>query len=100
MPELPALLISGLSDTQKAALRIADNKLALNSAWDQALLQDELRNLRDGGFDMALTGFDDMEISDMLDEPMFGPVGSNEQGRLDERAPVTCPNCGHAFSPS
>ena len=63
MPELPALLISGLSDTQKAALRIADNKLALNAGWDEALLATELTDLRDAGFDLELTGFGTDELS-------------------------------------
>ena len=63
MPELPALLLSGLSDTQKAALRIADNKLAINASWDDALLATELTDLRDAGFDLELTGFGTDELS-------------------------------------
>lgn len=35
-----------------------------------------------------------------MTSPEFGPVGIDEQGRLDEKAKVTCPECGHAFSPS
>ena len=99
MTELPAIAIEGLSDAQKQALRLADNKLALNASWDDDLLRSELMDLRDGGFDLALTGFGDVEWSDMLDEPAFDPVGPEDQGRLDQKAPVTCPECGHAFSP-
>ena len=47
MTELPAILLTGLSNAQKQALRIADNKLALNAAWDDALLHTELTDLRD-----------------------------------------------------
>jgi DNA modification methylase len=63
LPELPAILLEGLSDAQKQALRIADNKLALNAAWDDALLRTELTDLRDLGFDLSLTGFADDELS-------------------------------------
>ena len=100
IPQIPAITLPHLSDAQKQALRIADNRIALSAGWDDALLHTELGDLRDAGFDLALTGFDEMELSDMLDDPGFGPVGSDEQGRLDERAPVTCPHCGHSFSPA
>ena len=63
MTELPALVLTGLSDAQKSALRIADNKLALNASWDDALLHTELTDLRDLGFDLSLTGFADDELS-------------------------------------
>jgi DNA modification methylase len=62
MPQLPALMLPGLSDAQKAALRIADNKLALNATWDDDLLRTELADLRDVGFDLSLTGFGDEEL--------------------------------------
>lgn len=63
MTELPAILLTGLSDAQKSALRIADNKLALNASWDDALLHTELTDLRDLGFDLSLTGFGEDELS-------------------------------------
>ena len=100
MTELPAIAVEGLDEAQKNALRIADNKLALNASWDDDLLLAELMDLRDVGFDLALTGFGDGELANMLNEPVFGPVGEGDQGRLDESAPVTCPECGHVFSPS
>jgi ParB-like chromosome segregation protein Spo0J len=75
MTELPAIVLAGLSETQKQALRIADNKLALNAGWDDDLLRTELMDLRDGGFDLALTGFGDQEL-----EQLFAP----ELDRLDE----------------
>ena len=62
MPELPAIVLTGLSDAQKQALRIADNKLALNASWDDDLLRTELMDLRDGGFDLSLTGFGEDEL--------------------------------------
>jgi ParB-like chromosome segregation protein Spo0J len=59
---IPAIRIDGLTDAQKQALRIADNKLALNAGWDDDLLRTELAELRDIGFDLALTGFGDDEL--------------------------------------
>ena len=62
MAELPAIVLAGLTDTQKQALRLADNKLALNATWDDDLLRSELMDLRDGGFDLSLTGFGEDEL--------------------------------------
>jgi len=72
MPELPAILLEGLSNAQKQALRIADNKLALNAAWDDALLRTELTDLRDLGFDLSLTGFADDELSALFADATEG----------------------------
>jgi hypothetical protein len=62
MVEVPAIAIHGLDEAQKQALRIADNKLALNASWDDDLLRTELMDLRDVGFDLGLTGFGEQEL--------------------------------------
>lgn len=72
MAELPAILLKGLSDAQKQALRIADNKLALNAAWDDALLRTELTDLRDLDFDLSLTGFGEDELSALFADATDG----------------------------
>jgi ParB-like chromosome segregation protein Spo0J len=100
MAEVPTITLAGLSDAQRRALALADNKLALNAGWDEALLAGELDALRGLDFDVSLIGFSDDELADLLNEPDFAPVGEDQQGRLDERAPVTCPECGHVFSPA
>lgn len=64
--EAPAIVVEGLSDAQKQALRIADNKLALNAGWDDDLLRTELTDLRDVGFDLALTGFGEDELAGLF----------------------------------
>lgn len=56
--------------------QIADNKIALNAGWDDALLQLELGELRLGGFDMSLTGFAPLELDDI-----FNPPGDPEPSR-------------------
>ncbi len=66
MDAVPAIVIEGLDDAQKRALRLADNKLALNASWSDDLLRTELSELRDVGFDLALTGFGDMELGQLF----------------------------------
>jgi site-specific DNA-methyltransferase (adenine-specific) len=60
--EVPVIELSHLSETQKKALIIADNKLALNSDWDNELLALEFKELTELGFDLELTGFSLDEI--------------------------------------
>jgi DNA modification methylase len=66
MKEVPCLRLSHLTEAQKRAYVIADNKLALNAGWDDEMLAVELRNLRDEDFDLSLTGFDDAELAALL----------------------------------
>ena len=66
LTELPAIVVAGLSDTQRRALVIADNRLALDAGWNQELLTAELRALQDASFDVSLVGFSGKEIDDLL----------------------------------
>jgi len=80
--EVPTIILSGLSDTQKRALRIADNKIALNAGWDLEILQQELGELAslDVEIDPTLTGFSTGEIDVILssaddpDDEVIPPV--------------------------
>lgn len=60
--ELPCIEASHLTDTQRRAYIIADNKLALNSGWDDEMLRIELAELGEADFDLELTGFSLDEI--------------------------------------
>ena len=66
--QVPTITLSGLSETQKRALRIADNKIALNASWDLEILQQELGELAsiDLDIDPTLTGFSTGEIDVLL----------------------------------
>lgn len=66
MTEVPAVVVAGLNETQRRALILADNKLALNAGWDADLLKSEIEALRIDGFDLGLTGFDAGEVLDIL----------------------------------
>ena len=68
MEEVPCIELAGLTDTQRRAYIIADNKLALNGGWDDELLALELGELHDADFDMALLGFDEIPSIEALDE--------------------------------
>ncbi|MEI5998245.1 site-specific DNA-methyltransferase [Paraburkholderia bengalensis] len=65
MEVVPCIVLDYLTETQRKAYVIADNKLALNSGWDDALLKLELEELTDAGFDITLTGFSLEEFDEM-----------------------------------
>lgn len=62
LSEVPCLRLSHLTETQRKAYILADNKLALNAGWENNLLSLELTELADSGFDITLTGFTQEEI--------------------------------------
>ncbi len=66
MDEVPTILLDGLSDAQKKAYVIADNKLALNAGWDMDLLAVEIEQLKELDFDIGLLGFDEYELMDIF----------------------------------
>jgi len=65
LDEVPTISVSHLTDAQIRAYRIADNKLT-ESAWDIELLSQEVEELKLDGFDIDLTGFDEIEIGELL----------------------------------
>jgi ParB-like chromosome segregation protein Spo0J len=97
LAEVPTITLVGLSEVQKRAYVIADNKLALNAGWDMETLAVELQGLADEGYDALLTGFDRGELDALAAE--FAPTAEDDQGELDKLEPqmVTCPECGHAW---
>lgn len=68
LTEVPCIRLSHLSESQKRAYVIADNKLALNAGWDEAMLKLELADLKALDFDLDLTGFNTDEIDALLAE--------------------------------
>ena len=86
MAEVPTILLAHLTDIEKKAYVIADNKLALNANWDSDMLAIELKGLSDIDFDVELTGFSIAETDYVIE----GAKNRNTRGRdsnLDEVPP-------------
>jgi len=66
LAQVPVIVLDHLTDEQRRAYILADNKLALNAGWDDKLLAQELAALRDEGFDIGLIGFSNEELADIL----------------------------------
>ena len=68
MSEVPTIVLHGLTDAQKRALRLADNKIALNAGWNLEVLKLELTDLAvmDVDLDLSITGFSTGEIDVIL----------------------------------
>lgn len=64
--EVPCVLVDYLTEAQKKAYILADNRMALDAGWDEELLRVELESLEDISFDLGLTGFDEKELSDLF----------------------------------
>ena len=89
LDSVPCIRLSHLTETQKRAYVIADNKLALNAGWDADMLRIELEELGEIGFDLDLIGFSDEEIlalgvEDMADEDEPGEA-TEPKGNLSDR---------------
>lgn len=64
--EVPCVMVEHLTEAQKKAYIIADNKLDLDAGWDNEILAVELESLKDLNFDVELTGFNAAEIDDLF----------------------------------
>lgn len=78
LQSVPVLVVDHLTEKQKRAYIIADNKLALNAGWDTVVLSEELKALAADDFDVALTGFTDDELAELLSEEQEEPEGDEE----------------------
>lgn len=66
LEEVPVVFLKHLSDAQRRALAIADNKIAENAGWDEALLHEELKALQELDFDLDLIGFEEVDLDRLL----------------------------------
>ena len=69
MTEVPVIVLDHLTPTQRRALVLADNRLALSAGWDEEMLRVELESLEEEGFDLDIVGFTEDEIGELLGEP-------------------------------
>lgn len=100
---VPCRRLTHLTDAQRRAYVIADNRIALSSEWDAAMLANELSDLRADEFDLGLMGFDPDELTKLLAfefsaaDPVEPPQDFKE---VDETIETehTCPKCGYQWS--
>jgi ParB family chromosome partitioning protein len=98
LAEVPCIRLGHLTDAQRRAYILADNRLSETdgSAWDVDMLKLELADLGELDFDLELVGFGaDFQIED----PNFEPGTEDDQGKLDEKSPIECPHCHKHFVP-
>jgi DNA modification methylase len=110
LEQVPVIELTHLSEEQKRAYIIADNRLALDAGWDEDLLREELEALRTGGFELGLTGFGDEELAALLEAEPEGPAEEDIVPEVSEE-PVSRPGnlwllgrhrllCGDALDPA
>jgi len=111
LDEIPFIRIDHLSERQRKALAIADNKIALNAGWDFEQLSETISSLVDMEFDVDVLGFDEQEIDSILkDAPsILGNESeievrshkrtSNQKSNSEKKGSITCtcPECGHTW---
>ena len=99
---VPCIRLGHLTDTQRRAYILADNRLAeIGGGWDEEMMALELGDLRELDFDLDLIGLDADKIEAILNplEPDFAPGTEDDQGKLDEKSPIECPHCHMHFTP-
>ena len=97
LKEVPVLQIGHLSETQKRAYIIADNRLALDAGWDEEMLRVEFAELEELGFDLELTGF---ELGEITNINVDGESLTNDDDFKEvdiEQMECICPKCGFEF---
>ena len=77
MEEVPCVFVDYLTEAQKKAYILADNRMALDAGWDEELLRIEIESLQGADFDVSLTGFGEDEIADLF-------AGDGEKGVKDD----------------
>ena len=89
--EVPCVFADHLTEAQKKAYIIADNRMAMDAGWDEELLRVEIEALQAEAFDLALTGFDEKELAALFDD------GSDvEDDDFDVDAELEKPTITHA----
>ncbi len=109
LPQVPVIILSHLTDVQKRAYILADNRLALDAGWDDEILRSEMQALEHEGFDLHMTGFsadelktllvDDSPVADEDDAPAAKAVAVSRLGDLWSLGDAHRILCGNALQP-
>ena len=86
MSTVPVIVLGHLDEAQRRAYVLADNQLALNAGWDDALLREELQAIQNLGYELGVIGFSDDELS-----ALFAPIEGVEPSPVGEEAAVPEP---------
>ena len=100
LAEVPTIVLEGLTEAQRKAYVIADNKLALNADWDFEMLKLEFEELSNLKFDFELTGFAQFELANIFDDGVR-EVQQSKTKEIDVDsfdADHQCPKCGFEFN--
>lgn len=110
--EVPCVYVDHLTDAQKKAYILADNRMAMDAGWDEELLAVEMQELQDLGYDLSMTGFDEKELADLFSDGTdseakdddFDLTAALEKASFVERGDVWTVGrhrlmCGDATSP-
>lgn len=84
LAEVPVIELAHLSTAQKRAYVIADNRLALDAGWDEEMLALELAELSEAGHELALTGFEESELRDLLASAEVSDAGEQQDDAADD----------------
>ena len=84
MTEVPVIVLDHLTESQRRALVLADNRLALNAGWDEEMLRVEMAALDEDGFNLELVGFTDEEIEGLLRDPEEVNAGNTDDDAVPE----------------
>ena len=89
LSEVPVIVLTDLSEVQKRAYIIADNKIALNAGWNEEMLGFELAALQEADFDLSLVGFDDEELSRLLGQGTGAGLTDEDEVPSTPESPLT-----------
>ena len=84
MTEVPVIVLDHLTESQRRALVLADNRLALNAGWDEEMLRVEMAALEEDGFNLEVVGFTDEEIAGLLRDPEEASAGNTDDDAVPE----------------
>lgn len=94
---VPVIVLDHLTDAQRRAYILADNKLALNAGWDDGLLSEELQALSGEGYDLSVIGFSDEELDDLLTEDVEPSEALTDPDEVPEVQPDTVSKPGDVW---
>lgn len=86
LKQIPVIVLRHLTETQKRAFRVADNKLALNASWDEDALRLELEALANQDFHLDLLGFDERELKQLMRDSQRGNLDADESPAVEATA--------------